>query len=275
VVVVHVYLMGHWPDSDAGTVALFEAPLGCPGNVRRLIINIVLGLGLLLALGACGSTVVVVVPTSSPTTVPPSSTETPQQVADDAAAAAGCSSNPLTTLRKSSWSTPPAMTIDTARTYMATVKTDAGSFVITLDAQHTPVTVNNFVFLAENHFFDCVTFHRVIPNFMDQTGDPTGTGTGGPGYKFVDELPKAASPQYPIGSVAMANAGPNTNGSQFFIVTGPEGESLAPNYTLFAKVTSGLAVAQKINDDGNADSAANGVPPRVIHRILSVTISPQ
>jgi len=167
------------------------------------------------------------------------------------------------------------MTIDASKTYRATVKTDAGSFVITLDAQHTPVTVNNFVFLAQNHFFDCVTFHRVIPNFMDQTGDPSGTGAGGPGYKLADELPAKATPQYPIGSVAMANAGPNTNGSQFFIVTGPEGESLAPNYTLFGQVTSGLAVAQKINNDGNADPTANGVPPKVIHRILSVTISSQ
>ena len=198
---------------------------------------------------------------------------TAQQVADNAAVAGGCSSSPSTKLHKPSWTKPPAMTIDTTKTYEATVKTDAGSFVITLDAQHAPVTVNNFVFLARHNFFNCVTFHRVIPSFMDQTGDPTGTGTGGPGYKFADELPAKASPQYPIGSVAMANSGPNTNGSQFFIVTGKEGETLAPNYTLFGHVTSGLAVATKINADGNANPSASGVPPKVIHRMLSVKIT--
>jgi cyclophilin family peptidyl-prolyl cis-trans isomerase len=199
--------------------------------------------------------------------------ETAQQVADSAAVAGGCSSSPTTVLHKPSWSKPPAMTIDTAKTYEATVKTDAGSFVIALDDKHTPITVNNFVFLADKKFFNCVTFHRVIPSFMDQTGDPTGTGSGSPGYKFVDELPAKATPQYPIGSVAMANSGANTNGSQFFIVTGKEGETLAPNYTLFGNVTSGLSVATKINKDGNANASANGVPPKVIHRILSVTIT--
>ena len=196
-----------------------------------------------------------------------------QVAADTAAAAGGCASNPQTTLHKPSWSTPPAMTIDTAKTYKATVKTDAGSFVITLDAAHAPKTVNNFVFLAEKNFYNCITFHRVVPNFMNQTGDPTGTGSGGPGYKFADELPAKATPQYPVGSVAMANSGPNTNGSQFFVVTETESESLAPNYTLFGNVTSGISVAQKINADGNANPSSNGVPPKVIHRILSIAIS--
>jgi cyclophilin family peptidyl-prolyl cis-trans isomerase len=198
---------------------------------------------------------------------------TAQEVADNAAVAGGCSSSPTTTLHKPSWSKAPAMTIDTAKTYKATVKTDAGTFVVTLDDKHAPITVNNFVFLAQKKFYNCVTFHRVVPTFMDQTGDPTGTGTGGPGYKFVDELPAKASPQYPVGSVAMANSGANTNGSQFFIVTGAQGATLAPNYTLFGQVTSGIAVATKINQDGNANPAANGTPPKVIHRILSVAIS--
>jgi len=241
------------------------------GDMRRPIITIFLAFTFAFVVGACGSSTNAGPANQSST--PPSASA--QQAADAAAVAGGCSSDPTTTLNKPSWSQAPAMTIDASKTYRATVKTDAGSFVITLDAQHTPVTVNNFVFLAQNHFFDCVTFHRVIPNFMDQTGDPSGTGAGGPGYKLADELPAKATPQYPIGSVAMANAGPNTNGSQFFIVTGPEGESLAPNYTLFGQVTSGIAVAQKINNDGNADPTANGVPPKVIHRILSVTISSQ
>ncbi len=198
---------------------------------------------------------------------------TAQEVADNAAVAGGCASSPTTKLHKPSWKTPPAMTIDTAKTYKATVKTDAGSFVVALDVTHAPVTVNNFVFLAKKNFFNCVTFHRVVPDFMDQTGDPTGTGTGGPGYNFADELPAKATPQYPVGSVAMANSGANTNGSQFFVVTGSEGATLAPDYTLFGQVTSGIDVATKINKDGNANPADNGTPPKVIHRILSVTIS--
>jgi len=198
---------------------------------------------------------------------------TAQEVADNAAVAGGCASSPSTTLHKPSWKQPPAMTIDAAKTYTAAVKTDAGTFVITLDAKHAPITVNNFVFLAKKNFFNCVTFHRVVPGFMDQTGDPTGTGTGGPGYKFVDELPAKATPQYPVGSVAMANSGANTNGSQFFVVTGSEGASLAPSYTLFGQVTSGIKVATTINKDGNANPSDNGTPPKVIHRILSVTIS--
>jgi cyclophilin family peptidyl-prolyl cis-trans isomerase len=238
----------------------------------KLMCKIALGLGLSLAVGACGSSspTPAASPTSAATTT---TTNAAQQVADAAAVAGGCASSPTTVLHKPSWSKPPAMAIDTTKTYTATVKTDAGTFVITLDAAHTPLTVNNFVFLAQNHFYDCVTFHRVVPTFMDQTGDPTGTGTGGPGYEFADELPAKASPQYPIGSVAMANSGPNTNGSQFFIVTGSEGTDLPPSYSLFGQVTSGLPVVQKINDDGNANPADNGIPPKVIHRILSVTIS--
>ncbi len=123
------------------------------------------------------------------------------------------------------------------------------------------MTVNNFVFLADKDFYNCVIFHRVIPSFMDQTGDPTGTGTGGPGYTFADELRSKATPQYPIGSVAMANSGANTNGSQFFIVTGSEGESLPASYTLFGHVTSGMNVADKINADGNPP-APTGSRPR-------------
>jgi cyclophilin family peptidyl-prolyl cis-trans isomerase len=133
---------------------------------------------------------------------------------------ADCPSNIKATLNKPSWPSAPAMTIDTSKTYTATVTTDVGPFTITLDPAQAPKTVNNFVFLARQHFYDCIIFHRVIPSFVDQTGDPTGTGEGGPGYQFADELPKKASPQYPLGSVAMANSGPNTNGSQFFVVAG-------------------------------------------------------
>jgi peptidyl-prolyl cis-trans isomerase B (cyclophilin B) len=201
-----------------------------------------------------------------------------QQAADKAAVAGGCASSPKTVLHKPSWKSPPAMTIDTAKTYTATVKTDAGTFVITLDATQSPIAVNSFVFLAQNKFFNCVTFHRVIPGFVVQGGDPTGTGSGNPGYAFTEKGPaKTANPaqQYPLGSVAMANSNqpattdPTTNGSQFFIVTGSQGESLGPDYTLFGQVTSGMSVVDKISADGSA----SGVPPKVTHRMLSVTIS--
>ena len=143
------------------------------------------------------------------------------------------------------------MTIDPTKTYTATVKTDVGTFVIALDREDAPKTVNNFVFLAQHHFFDCVIFLRVIPGFVDQTGDPTGTGSGGPGYTIPDEYPATASnpaDQYPLGSVAMANTGqPNTGGSQWFVVAGTQGESLSAEYSLFGHVTSGLSVVEKIN----------------------------
>ena len=243
--------------------------------MRRVTLTAVAVAVLALGLSACGSSTPGATATTSGGTSPASTgaLSSAQQAADAAAVAGGCQSNPHTTLSKPHWSSPPAMSIDPSKTYTATVKTDAGTFVITLDASTAPKTVNNFVFLAQNHFFDCVTFHRVVPGFMNQTGDPTGTGTGGPGYSFADELPKPANPQYPLGSVAMANSGPNTNGSQFFIVTGADGESLSPDYSLFGQVTSGMTVVQQINADGNANPADNGIPPKVIHRILSVTIA--
>jgi cyclophilin family peptidyl-prolyl cis-trans isomerase len=164
------------------------------------------------------------------------------------------------------------MTINPSKTYTATVTTDVGPFTIQLDPKTAPKTVNSFVFLAQHHYFDCVVFHRVIQTFMDQTGDPTGTGDGGPGYQFADELPKKASPQYPIGSVAMANSGPNSNGSQFFVVSGPQGEGLPPSYTLFGKVTSGMDVVNKINAGGSAATSSTGTPV-TLHRMISVTIA--
>jgi cyclophilin family peptidyl-prolyl cis-trans isomerase len=191
---------------------------------------------------------------------------------------ADCPTSLTATLNKPSWSKAPAMTIDTSKTYTADVTTDVGSFTIQLDAASSPAAVNNFVFLAQHHFYDCVVFHRVIQTFMDQTGDPTGTGTGGPGYQFSAPGPTTASPQYPVGSVAMANSNspattdPNTNGSQFFIVTGAEGEGLPPDYTLFGQVTSGMSVVDAINADGSAATSETGTPNK-LHRIISVTIA--
>src|ERR1035441_10067617 len=120
--------------------------------------------------------------------------------------------------------------------------------VISLDPLAAPKTVNSFVFLARYHYHDGIVFHRVIPGFVLQGGDPTGKGTGGPGYKFADELPKAG--RYELGSLAMANAGPNTNGSQFFIISGPSGVRLPPQYSLFGKVVSGTDVIATIDSIG-------------------------
>ncbi len=188
---------------------------------------------------------------------------------------ADCPASFTATLNKPSWPSPPAMTIDTSKTYTATITTDIGPFTVQLDPKAAPKAVNSFVFLADHHFFDCIVFHRVIPTFVDQTGSPTGGGNGGPGYQFGDELPKTASPQYPIGSVAMANSGPNTNGSQFFIVAGAQGSSLTPNYTLFGKVTSGMPVVLTINAAGSHQRDPHHPPPHGVghHRHL-LTLRP-
>lgn len=137
---------------------------------------------------------------------------------------------------------PPTMTIDLNKAYSASVDTSHGEIVIELDAARSPITVNNFVSLARDGFYDGVVFHRVIENFMIQGGDPTGTGRGGPGYRFRDELEGAGS--YSRGTVAMANAGPNTNGSQFFICHSDVG--LPHSYTIFGQVVSGLEAVDSI-----------------------------
>jgi cyclophilin family peptidyl-prolyl cis-trans isomerase len=139
------------------------------------------------------------------------------------------------------YSKAPDLTIDRTRKYTATIQTSAGTMVAELFASEVPVTVNNFVFLASDHFYDGVIFHRVIEGFMIQGGDPTGTGTGGPGYKFADEPVKR---KYTRGTLAMANSGPNTNGCQFFVMHKDYG--LPPNYTIFGKLTSGEEVVDAI-----------------------------
>ena len=136
----------------------------------------------------------------------------------------------------------PEMGIDPSKRYTATMETSMGTLVIALDPLKAPKTVNNFVFLAGYKYFDGIIFHRIIRGFVCQGGDPTGTGRGGPGYRFEDELPKPG--QYEIGSVAMANAGPDTNGSQFFLISGQSGVQLPPNYALFGKIVKGLDVLE-------------------------------
>ena len=143
------------------------------------------------------------------------------------------------------WSAAPNMVIDTSKTYQATLETNMGDIVIDLYADKAPTTVNNFVCLANAGYYDIILFHRIIKDFMIQTGDPTATGTGGPGYQFADELP-GDDLNYEAGTVAMANSGPNTNGSQFFIVQGNGGSSLQKNYTIFGKVSAGMDVVDAI-----------------------------
>ena len=154
--------------------------------------------------------------------------------------------------KQQSFNDRPEMGIDPSKRYTATLSTSMGDMVIALDPIKAPKTVNNFVFLALHHYYDGVIFHRIINGFMCQGGDPTGTGRGGPGYRFEDELPKPG--QYEVGSVAMANAGPNTNGSQFFLISGPSGVGLPPQYSLFGKIVKGLDVLdamQRVSTDRN------------------------
>jgi cyclophilin family peptidyl-prolyl cis-trans isomerase len=156
------------------------------------------------------------------------------------------------------WSAPPEMKIDPSKHYIATLTTDKGDIVIDLFADKTPRTVNNFVFLANENFYDGTIFHRVISDFMAQGGDPTGTGTGGPGYRFADEFHPKLKHDKP-GVLSMANAGPNTNGSQFFITHVPT-PWLDNRHSVFGQVTEGLDVLLSI-------------PPRDPQKLQSPSVS--
>ncbi len=169
------------------------------------------------------------------------SSDTPSTAASDTPAPASCktpaaaSAAPQPQEANMQWDAPPAMSIDTEKQYCATLRTTHGDITVALHASEAPVTVNNFVFLARQGFYNGVRFHRIIRGFMVQSGDPTGTGRGGPGYRFADE---PVTRDYLRGTLAMANAGANTNGSQFFIVHQDAG--LPPAYTIFGMVTDGL-----------------------------------
>ena len=142
------------------------------------------------------------------------------------------------------WSRPPEMRIDAEKVYLAAMETDRGAIELELYAEYAPKTVNNFVFLAGEGFYDGVSFHRVIPDFMIQGGDPTGTGRGGPGYRFEDEV-RGNPLTHEVGSLSMANAGPNTNGSQFFITHSPQ-PHLNGRHTVFGKVIRGQEVVNAL-----------------------------
>lgn len=141
------------------------------------------------------------------------------------------------------YSQPPPMTIDPGKQYTATIETAKGNLVLELFAADAPVTVNNFVFLAREGFYDGVTFHRILTDFMAQGGDPTGTGSGGPGYKFADEFSQQR--RHGVGTLSMANSGPNTNGSQFFITYAPQ-PHLDGKHSVFGQLTEGMDVLESL-----------------------------
>lgn len=178
--------------------------------------------------------------------------------------------NPSTGSGQKQWSTPPAMTIDQNKTYTATITTSKGVIDLDLLVKEAPKTVNNFVFLAREKFYDGVIFHRIMKGFMVQTGDPRGTGTGGPGYKFEDE---PVSREYVRGTVAMANAGPNTNGSQFFIVD--KDAPLPKDYTIFGLIASSDTASLTTLDaiaDTPVESGAMGEKSSPIEKVTIVSI---
>lgn len=194
----------------------------------------------------------------------PPPTLAPQADAADCPAVDGSSE------QQQSFDEYPPTCIDTSKTYTAEIVTNKGTLVVELDDEAAPLTVNSFVTLARYHYFDDTNCHRIIPGFMAQCGDPTATGTGGPGYSFADELPDS-SDVYTPGTVAMANSGPNTNGSQFFIITG-DATFLPPSYSVFGTVIEGMDdTLPALDAAGNPND--NGVPPLEEVVIESVTIT--
>ena len=165
-----------------------------------------------------------------------------------------------------SYAKGPTMFINVNQFYCVGINTNRGLIVVELDPQYAPVTVNNFVFLAENHFYDGLTFHRVVPGFVIQGGDPKGNGSGGPGYKFNDEKVYG---NYTEGVIAMANSGANTNGSQFFITLANDTTKLQKQYNLFGRVVAGMDVALKIQGP-DPDNGKTNIKPDVMNHVIVV-----
>ncbi len=193
-------------------------------------IGSLISISLILMLGGCSEQS----PTPIPAPPPPTTPITPTPA-------------PTTTSAPKSYTAPPPITIDVDKTYTAIIETEQGYLILELFAKDVPMTVNNFVFLARDGFYNNTSFHRVIPGFMAQGGDPTGTGTGSPGYKFTDEF---SEHKHNTGTLSMANSGPNSNGCQFFITYAPQ-PHLDGKHSVFGQLTEGMDVLQKI-ESGDA-----------------------
>jgi peptidyl-prolyl cis-trans isomerase B (cyclophilin B) len=216
--------------------------------VRKIVVSLIIGVllisGGLLAV-SCGESEPEVSPPKEPTPAPKPPTEQAPEV------------------KLMQWDKPPAMIIDTNKKYTAIMDTEKGRLVLELFAKDVPKTVNNFVFLAREGYYDGTTFHRVIPGFMVQGGDQTGTGRGGPGYRFEDEFTKH---EHEVGTLSMANAGPNTNGSQFFICYTPQ-PLLNGRHSVFGRLVEGMDVLESITPrDPNQNPQFEG------DKIIRVTI---
>jgi cyclophilin family peptidyl-prolyl cis-trans isomerase len=214
-------------------------------------------------------------PTDDTTTTEPSTDAVQVVLPGGGAAITGdtpCPAADGSSQRTTSFEKAPPTCIDPGTTYTATLATTEGDIVLELDQASAPIAVNNFVVLSRYHFYDNVPFHRIIPGFMDQAGDPIGPtpGHGGPGYTIPDELPTGDAP-YPTGTVAMANTGtPDTAGSQWFITVEGGGARLTPTYSVFGHVVQGQDVVDTINQYG--DATTNGSPTKIVS-ITSVTIA--
>jgi cyclophilin family peptidyl-prolyl cis-trans isomerase len=222
------------------------------------------GIALILTLGGGGSK-----KKAAPTTVnPAATTSTVAATTTTSKLPVGCDNKVPTPGKPQTYSSAPKMTIDRAKTYTATMTTTCGTIKLQLDAKNAPIATNNFVFLAQKHFYDGLKWHRVVKGFVIQGGDPKGDGSGGPGYTVKGETP---SDGYPLGSIAAAkgtNDPPGSMGSQFFIVTGQNGTTLPHDYARWGKVTAGFDVAQKMESLSNGDG-----PPTHPLYIFKVTIS--
>ena len=208
--------------------------------------------------------------TASSPTASTASSPTAARSAADPASVKGCKAPVPGNATGKKWKTEPALTVDTKATYTAVLKTSCGAVTLELNAAKAPHTVNSFVYLAGQRYFDHVPCHRLTTEgiFVLQCGDPTGSGSGGPGYQFKDENLKGAT--YPAGTVAMANAGANTNGSQFFLVY--QDTQLPPNYTPFGKVSGGMEVLKNIAAGGVVGGATDGAPVAGV-KMDSVTVA--
>jgi cyclophilin family peptidyl-prolyl cis-trans isomerase len=229
------------------------------------VVAIVGGIGLILVLGGHDSKKTAATTTKKPAATSPPTTATPPFTKTK------CNNDaPPAGTKRPTFSKAPPMTIDTAKTYTATITTSCGTMTAVLDAKNAPIATNNFVFLAQQHFYDGLKWHRDIPNFVIQGGDPKGDGTGGVGYSVRGEPPKDG---YPLGALAAAKTGQDpdgTMGSQFYVVTGADGMALPNQYARFGVVTKGIDVAKTIASFGNTA----GTPSRPLYMFkVSISVS--